>query len=629
MEENNKNFILAVVLSMLILLLWQVFYGLPKMREEQARQQQAAEQAKKAAGQAANKPGVLPGAGGAPSVSTAPQPGTVGKAPQVGTKTAQGPASRAPSLPNNTSRESALGTGNRLKISSPLLQGSLLLKGARLDDLSLLKYRQAVAKDSSIVELLSPAGSAHPYYVEYGWVAGAGEKVKLPDSQTLWKADAEVLSPGKPVTLTYDNGQGLIFRRILTLDDKYLFDVRQEVENKTRKPVTLYPYALVSRHGQPATEGIYVLHEGLIGVLGEEGLEEIDYSEALEKKTISFTGKQGWLGITDKYWAVTLIPDQAANYQARFSGEQGVVRKSFQADYLLGAYQVPAGGKTSVSARLFAGAKQVEIIDSYEEKYGIKQFELLIDWGWFYFITKPLFYALDYFYKLVGNFGVSILIVTVLIKLLFFPLANKSYVSMSKLKLLQPEMQRLRQRYKDDTPRMQQELMKLYQKEGVNPMSGCLPILVQIPVFFALYKVLYVTIDMRHAPFFGWIQDLSAPDPTSLFNLFGLLPFSTPQFLTIGIWPILMGITMWVQMRLNPQQGDPIQQQIFNWMPVVFTVLLATFPAGLVIYWVWNNLLSIAQQWFIMARQGVKVDLLENTGFNKLLEKYGPNKSKS
>ncbi len=626
MEDNNKSFILAVVLSMLILLLWQLFYALPKMREEEARQQQAAERAKQAAGKAG---GVVTMPGGTPDAATAPGSAAVGKAPQVGTQNASGGVSRAPRAPQAQSRKAALAGDGRLKIASPLLRGSLRLKGARLDDLSLPKYRQSVAKDSPIVDLLSPAGSPHPYYVEYGWVAAPGAQIKLPNSETLWQADAQELVPGKPVTLTYDNGQGLVFRRILTLDDKYMFHIRQEVENRTGKPVTLYPYALVSRHGQPKTEGIYVLHEGLIGVLGDEGLQEVDYAEALEKKTISFSGKQGWLGITDKYWAVTLIPDQALAYQARFSGEQGVVRKSFQADYLLGAYQIPPGGKAQVAGRLFAGAKQVEIIDRYEAEHGIKQFELLIDWGWFYFITKPLFYALDYFYKLFGNFGVSILIVTVIIKLLFFPLANKSYVSMSKLKLLQPEMQKLRERFKDDTPRMQQELMKLYKKEGVNPMSGCLPILVQIPVFFALYKVLYVTIDMRHAPFFGWIQDLSAPDPPSIFNLFGLLPFSTPLYLNIGVWPILMGITMWVQMRLNPQQGDPIQQQIFNWMPVVFTVLLATFPAGLVIYWVWNNVLSIAQQWIIMRRQGVKVDLLENTGLNKLLEKYGLRKAGS
>ena len=616
MDENNRNFILAVVISMAILLIWQIFYGLPKMREEQARQQQAARQAEQA-----RKISPLPN-----SSATSDQ-GAAGQTPATGQST--GSAAHIPQAPGAISRKAALAAGKRLQISSPALKGSILLQGARLDDLLLVKYRQSVDKNSPLVELLSPTGSPHPYYVEYGWVPQVGAKIKLPNAQTLWQTDATVLSPGKPVTLTYDNGEGLIFRRTITLDKDYLFTIRQEVENTTDKPITLYPYALVARHGQPQTQGLFILHEGLIGVLGKQGLQEIDYAEAIEQSAqqkngrITFSNeKSGWLGITDKYWAVTLIPDQTKTYYAHFLGEQKGGRKSFQADYLINGVTIPAKGKAEVTGRLFAGAKEVDVIDRYESTYNIKQFELLIDWGWFYFITKPLFYALDYFYKLVGNFGVSILIVTILIKLLFFPLANKSYISMAKMKNLQPEMQRLRERYKDDAPRMQQELLRMYRKEGVNPMSGCLPILVQIPVFFALYKVLYITIEMRHAPFFGWIQDLSAPDPTSIFNLFGLLPWDVPAFLNIGIWPILMGVTMWLQMRLNPQQGDPIQQQIFNWMPWIFVVLLASFPAGLVIYWVWNNILSIAQQWFIMYRQGVKVDLLENTGLRKLLAKY-------
>ncbi|NJM33719.1 MAG: membrane protein insertase YidC, partial [Rhodomicrobium sp.] len=394
--------------------------------------------------------------------------------------------------------------------------------------------------------------------------------------------------------------------------------ITQEVENKTQRQITLYPYALISRHGKPTTAGLFILHEGLIGVLGDEGLQELSYSSVADAEgPTSFKATSGWLGITDKYWATALIPDQKTPYDASFRAWKVNNKELFQTDFLLGPVTVAPGAKQSVSSLLFAGAKQVGLIDSYNEQYNIKLFDRMIDWGWFWFFTKPLFYALDFFYKQVGNFGVAILLVTVLVKLAFFPLANKSYESMSKMKKLQPDMKRIQERYKDDRMKQQQELMALYKKEKVNPMSGCLPILVQIPVFFALYKVLYVTIEARHAPFFGWIQDLSAPDPTTIFNLFGLIPWSPPEFLIIGIWPLLMGVTMFIQMKLNPTPTDPIQQKIFTWMPVLFTFLLAPFSAGLVIYWTWNNALSILQQWVIMRRQGVEVNLLENMGFSR------------
>jgi YidC/Oxa1 family membrane protein insertase len=394
-----------------------------------------------------------------------------------------------------------------------------------------------------------------------------------------------------------------------------MFTITQEVENRSGKPIVLHPYALISRHGQPHVEGLYILHEGLIGVMGEEGLKEITYKDAIEKKEIKFQNTSGWLGFTDKYWASALIPNQTSPYTARFKADPVNSATFFQTDYMLGPVTVAPGEKQAVSSMLFAGAKQVNVIDAYETKYSIKLFERMIDWGWFYFITKPLFHALDFFYRHVGNFGLSILIVTVLVKLAFFPLANKSYESMSKMKKLQPEMKRLQERYKDDRMKQQQELMALYKKEKINPMSGCLPIVIQIPVFFALYKVLYVSIEMRHAPFFGWIQDLSAPDPTTIFNLFGLIPWDPPALLMLGVWPIIMGITMFLQMKLNPAPPDPAQ--IFTWMPVMFTFLLASFPAGLVIYWSWNNILSMLQQWFIMKRQGVEVNLLENIGITR------------
>jgi len=596
--NNNQNFIVAIGLSIVVLVIWQLMYAGPKMREEQVRREQAAkiEQSKQ-------KPGAAP----APITGTAPQPG--GNTPTAGTTGTPPLASGI----GTASREAALAGSERVAIKTDSIKGSIALKGGRIDDLTLLRYHETTKPSSPNVTLFSPSGSATPYYAEYGWTATGETKVKLPGKDTVWRAASPgPLTPATPVSLEWDNGEGVTFRRTISIDDDYMFTVRQEVDNRTDTNLTFFPYALISRHGTPQTTGFYILHEGLIGVFGEQGLQEIDYDEAIEEKAFTFNENGGWLGITDKYWAAVLVPNQKAKYQARFTGQDQANTQYYQADYLLGAVSIPSGTKHAVEGKLFAGAKRVQLVDGYEKDFGIEKFELLIDWGWFYFITKPLFYAIDFFYKLIGNFGVSILIVTVLIKLIFFPLANKSYVSMSKMKKLQPEMKRLQERFKDDRARQQQALMELYQKEKVNPMSGCLPILVQIPVFFALYKVLFVSIEMRHAPFFGWIQDLSAPDPTSLFNLFGLIPWTPPEFLAIGIWPIIMGMSMWVQMKLNPAPTDPVQQKVFAWMPLFFTFLLARFPAGLVIYWTWNNILSVTQQYLIMTRQGVKVELWDN-----------------
>jgi YidC/Oxa1 family membrane protein insertase len=583
MDENNRNFILAIVLSLVVLFGWQYFF-VPKAKPP--AQTPVATQTE----QGPPQPG-------------APTPGTV--APQPG----GGPTT------TTLTREQALAQSPRVAIDTPALKGSIALKGGRIDDLTLKDYRETVEPDSPNVVLLSPAGAPHPYYTENGYVAASDQAgLSVPGEDTLWTASSQApLTQSSPVTLTYDNGKGLKFTRTISVDDKYMFTIDDKVANTGSEAVTVYPYALVSRHGIPQTQSYYILHEGLIGVVNE-GLEEISYKKAANNPPQSFKSNEGWLGITDKYWAAVVIPEQGKPFEAKFSGTQDDAQPRFQADYLMNGLKIAPGETAETKGRVFAGAKEVNLVDRYAAQEAIPKFDLLIDWGWFYFLTKPMFFALDFFYKLVGNFGVAILIVTFCIKLVLFPLANKSYVSMSKMKKLGPEMQRIKERYGDDRMRQQQAMMELYKKEKVNPASGCLPILVQIPIFFALYKVLFVTIEMRHAPFFGWIRDLSAPDPTSIFNLFGLIPWTPPEFLMIGIWPLIMGVSMWVQMKLNPAPPDPVQQKVFAWMPVFFTFLLARFPAGLVIYWAWNNTLSVIQQSVIMSRQGVEIPLLENLG---------------
>jgi YidC/Oxa1 family membrane protein insertase len=594
-QDHQKNLLLAIVLSVAVLLAWQMFYAGPKLKDEQERRQRVQQEQ----GQS-KQPGAAP--------TAAP-----GDQAQVALPSAA-PASEA------QSREAALRSSapSRVAIDTPSLRGSIALQGGRIDDLVLVKYRETVSPESPNVVLFSPSGTPAPYYAEYGWVAGAGAVQPMPNSETVWRLEkGSVLTSSSPVTLAWDNGRGLVFRRHIAADDNYLLTVTDSVENRSGAEVTLNPYALISRHGLPQTQGFYILHEGPIGVMGEEGLKELHYADLLKDggtKTFKNTG--GWIGITDKYWAAALIPDQKIGYTATFRGIKGS-KDRFQTDLLLSPVAIAAGATASTTSNLFAGAKQVTLIEAYGEKPGAKQFDLLIDWGWFYFITKPLFKLLHWLSQLLGNYGLAILATTVLVKLAFFPLANKSYESMAKMKKLQPEMEKIRERFKDDRVKQQQELMALYKNQKINPMSGCLPILLQIPVFFALYKVLFVTIDMRHAPFFGWIKDLSAPDPTSLFNLFGLLPYQVPDFLHIGVWPLIMGVTMWVQMQLNPQQPDPVQQKIFNWMPVIFTFMLASFPSGLVIYWAWNNVLSLLQQYTIMRKNDAEIHLWKNLGVEK------------
>ena len=600
---DNKNTILAIVLSALVLLGWQYFFAVP---QEKARQEQLQAQQQKQ-----NVP--------TPDQPKSAQPQAQSQVPGQ----AAAPSSAAP-----VDRRAALATSPRVPIATDTLQGTIALKGGRIDDLALLKFRETVDSKSPPIVLLSPSGTGDPFYAEFGWTGAAGANVKLPNSETVWKqVGSGGLGVGRPVTLIYDNGEGLEFRRTIAVDDKYLFTIKDDVSNKGENPVTLFPYALISRHGIPPTAGYYVLHEGLIGVLGESGLQEFTYKNIEDKKSVSWDVTNGWLGITDKYWAATLLPDTSARLKARFSTSMLGTVRTFQTDYLLDAQTIGPGATGSANARLFAGAKEVSIvginfpfvgIGGYNKALGLNHFDLLIDWGWFYFITKPMFLLMDFFYRLLGNFGLAILTVTVLVKIVFFPLANKSYASMAKMKAVQPQMMALRERYADDKAKQQQELMELYKREKINPLAGCLPIAIQIPVFFALYKVLFVTIEMRHAPFFGWIHDLSAQDPTNMFNLFGLIPVDPTvlpligPFLHLGIWPIIMGITMWVQMKLNPAPPDPTQAMIFNWMPLIFTFMLANFPAGLVIYWAWNNLLSVVQQSVIMRKHGAKIELFDN-----------------
>ena len=601
---DSKNTIIAIVLSALVLIGWQYFIGMPQL--EKQRQEQALKQA-------AEKAPLQPGQIAPPSTA----PTQAGPAVQPGA--AQVPGQAPASGVASTTREAAVAASPRVPIETGSIQGSIDLKGGRIDDVALAKFRETVDPKSPPIVLLSPSGSPDPFYAEFGWTGTTGVNIKLPTGDTIWKQDGSgALTVDHPVTLTYDNGEGLEFRRTISIDDKYLFTVRDAVANKSANAVSLFPYALISRHGTPKTLGYYILHEGLIGVLGNDGLQEYTYKKIEDKKDVAFDVTNGWLGITDKYWAATLVPDTNAHLKAHFSTGMLGNEKTYQTDYLLDAQTIAPGATGTAEARLFAGAKEVAVVNAYEKQLNLNRFDLLIDWGWFYFITKPLFMVIDYFYHLVGNFGLAILIVTVLIKIAFFPLANKSYASMAKMKAVQPQMTALRARYPDDKAKQQQELMALYKKEKINPIAGCLPVVIQIPVFFSLYKVLFVTIEMRHAPFFGWIHDLSAPDPTNVFTLFGLIPFDPTilpvfgHFLHLGLWPLIMGVTMWVQMKLNPAPPDPTQQMIFNYMPIIFTFMLASFPAGLVIYWAWNNSLSVLQQSVIMRKHGAKIELFDN-----------------
>ena len=596
--NEQKNFLMAILLSMGVLLGWQFLVTEPRLAAERAAQQQALEEqvAQDPSGQANND-------FAAEMTNDAPASDSV--VPQAAQKVA----------PQNQ----AFAQSPRLAIETPSLSGSIALMGARFDDLILRDYGANIAEYAPRQRLLNRAGEAGHWQAHHGFVAAQGSTITLPGDDSLWQVlGNQTLTPDTPVTLRHVTPEGVVLEQHIAVDKDYLFTIRQTVENAADTPLTLYPFGQITRTGRPETTDLFILHEGPIGFFGEEGegLLEVDYEDLGEDGPIKQTAEEGWLGITDKYWATALIPPQQEKFTGRFVARAENNQAVYRTDFLLAGQTLAPGAHMEATSRFFAGAKKVDVVDAYADQ-GMTRFDLLIDWGWFYFLTKPMFKALNLFYGLLGNYGLAILIVTVLIKLAFFPLANRSYETMAKMKKLQPQMLQIREKYKDDRQQQQQELMKIYREEKLNPLAGCLPILIQIPVFFSLYKVLFVTIDMRHQPFFGWINDLSAPDPTSLFNLFGLLPYDVPSFLLVGIWPLIMGATMFVQMQMNPPPPDPIQARMFQILPIFFTFILAGFPAGLVIYWAWNNFLSLLQQGYIMRRHGAEIELFANLGLRR------------
>ena len=591
---DQRNLVIAIALSLVVILAWSFLYDVPRVERERARQQQAVEQ-------------------------------QVGERPTAGTgqPTAPTPADALPTAPTTAGAEpgpamdraALLEAGPRVAIASPRLEGSISLTGARIDDLSLIDYRVTVAPDSPEIILLSPSETPDAYFADFGWAA-ADPSVVLPRADTVWQADGEVLGLYQPVTLTWDNGQGLTFIQSYEVDENYLFTVTQRVENTGVASVTLFPYGRISRTGTPKVSPWWFMHEGPVGVLNGT-LKEAYYDDETcwfsclnvqGEGQIQETSVGGWIGIKDQYWLVALVPDQGSAFEARFTYRNPEGIDKYQVDYVEQGGQVLAPGTAiQTTSYLFAGAKEVRVLEGYADELGVERFHMAIDFTKFYFLTIPLHKVLLFFYGLLGNYGLAILLLTVIIKIVFFPLANRSYRAMSRMKKLQPKMVKIRERFKDDKQKMNQELMALYKREKANPVSGCLPVLIQIPVFFSLYIVLFVTIEMRQAPFFGWVKDLAAPDPLGLLTLFGLFdwePSGMIAAINIGVWPIIMGVTMYLQMKLNPQPADPVQAKLFAILPFVFTFILARFPVGLVIYWAWNNLLSMAQQWMIMKRAG-------------------------
>jgi len=561
---ENKNVLLAVILSTAILIGWSFYFENP----EEAQRKRAEIQGKTETQTSIQKP-------------EAPQPSKANPAKSI-------------------SRNEALKESDRVLIENKNLSGSISLRGALIDDIILKNYRETLDPNSKPIVLLSPKKYEQGYFVESGWATTKSD-IKVPDNNSLWQIkEGKKLTPNSPITLEWNSREGLIFSKKIEIDDKYLFKITETVRNDKNRAVDLFHYGQITKNAKPTTENFYILHEGLIGVV-DKNLKEETYS-AVEKEKKTHNGKSGWFGITDKYWMSAIIPESGKSFKGEYS-----YTNNYKANFIISEPNTISPQKsTTGNIKIFIGAKEVYPIDSYAEKEKIDRFDLAIDWGWFYFITKPLFFVIDYIFKIVGNFGVAIIILTALVRIVFFPLSNYSFKSMAKMKVLQPEMLRLKELYKDDVRRTQQEMMALYKREKVNPLSGCLPILVQIPIFFAVYKMLFVTLEMRHAPFFGWIKDLSAADPTTIFNLFGLIPWEPPTFLMIGIWPILMGITMYLQQKLNPAPPDPIQAKIFAWFPFIITIMLASFPSGLVIYWTASNILTMAQQYYIMRKTTVK-----------------------
>jgi len=594
-NSDNKNLILAAVLSMAVVFGWQAL--------------------------------MVPTPPPVDSAAVEGQADTVPAATVEGGATVAAPGGEA-----DQTRGEALAAAPRVPIETEALAGSIALTGGRLDDLHLSLYRETLEPDAATVVLLNPAGGPAPYFIDYGWRRTVDSNPgPLPDAATQWSVEGgDKLTTQTPLVLRWDNGEGLTFRRSFEIDDRYMFTVTQSVENTTGAAVTLAPYGAIARRGEPDGVGFYILHEGALGMFDGE-LSEIDYDDirdmevsATERGPVEVTpiAENGWLGFTDKYWMTTLAPPPGQDFDAvyRMLNVGGV--EEFRAEMRLPVVSIAAGATAETVTNLFAGAKEVATIRRYQAERGIDKFEDAVDWGWFYFLTKPIFRLLQFVHGLLGNMGWSIIVMTLVVKACLFPLAYKSFVSMSKMKKLQPEMEKLKERIGDDKKMMQQEMMALYKKEKVNPAAGCLPIILQIPIFFSLYKVLFVTIEMRQAPFIGWIHDLAAPDPTSFMNLFGLIPYEIPAFLaifSIGVFPILMGVTMWMQQKLNPAPTDPTQQMIFAWMPWVFMFMLGRFASGLVIYWCANNIITFTQQYIIMRSQGIHVDLMGNikSGFKR------------
>lgn len=556
MQNNVFNLIIAILLSVFIIFGWQFFYEKPRLEKLAKENKVYNQQMNNLQKQEISKKQV-------------------------------------------TRKEAIDFTSNsRVKIRSNMLSGSILLKGLRFDDLTLLAYNEDISKNSTHVELLSPSSSGKSYFIEIGLV-GENSGTTLPNSDTLWKADNDLLTPEKPIVFTWINKELVKFEVKVSMDENYLFTIKQSIVNNSNTPISIQHYGLINRSYSSKEKSVNILHQGAIGVINGK-LEEHSYDNIKDKKITKFSQAfVDWLGITDKYWLTAFVPDNNSQYSSNFNYaiKDGVDK--FQVDFI-SSPQIVGPNNTAMSIhKLFAGAKKVDLLDKYKKEDSINLFDRAIDFGWFYMLTKPLFYALNFFYKYVGNFGVSILIITLIIKIAMFSLANKSYRSMKKMKSLQPEIERIKSLCGDDKARLNQEIMTLYKKEKVNPFSGCFPLLLQIPVFFSIYKVLYVTIEMRQAPFFGWIKDLSAPDPTSIFNLFGLLQYSPPDFLMIGVWPIFMAFTMFLQQRMSPEPTDAIQAQVIKFMPLIFLVMFSSFPVGLLIYWSWNNILSIIQQYYI------------------------------
>jgi YidC/Oxa1 family membrane protein insertase len=566
---DNKNVFVAIALSMSVLLFWGAFFEAPKKDSQNLQTNNQIQQK--------TDNSITPNANQTPTIN------------QI-------------NVEKKLSREDSINKSERIKIENENIIGSISLNGGLIDDISFKNHKKKVNGKKNI-EFLNPYQSENGFYVESGW-ASVGNNIKVPTKNSKWVVEGnKVLTDKSPIIIKWDNKEGVIFKKKIELDEKYLFKISQEIQNNSPKNIELYPYAQITRNKIPDDiQNFYISHEGFIGVFDDE-LKEDDYDDIEDKKIVRETN-EGWLGITDKYWMTVLVPEKGKNFKSTFQ-----YNEAFKANYIINdPIKINSSLSETNNFRLFVAAKEVDTIDTYAEAQNINKLDLVIDWGWFYFFTKPLFFVIDYLFKLSGNFGIAIVLITLAIRALFFPLANFSFRSMAKMKAVTPEMTRLKELHKDDKVKLQQEMMALYRKEKINPASGCLPVLIQIPFFFAIYKMLFISLEMRHQPFFGWIKDLSAADPTSIFNLFGLIPWDPPSFMIIGIWPILMGASMWVQQKLNPAPTDPIQAKIFAFFPLFLTIILASFPSGLVVYWTVNNILTIAQQWVINKNTTVKTN---------------------